>query len=103
MFDFCKITTWYRHFKFKNRDILHTILHNLQLCEAETTIARITVIRKCTTFFFRAALIPNLPILQVPSILMLKLMYSQVQVSIPIHGNTIECVVEINFVFDILA
>ena len=25
-------------------------------------------------------------------------MYSQVQIPIPIHGNTIECVVKINFV-----
>ena len=30
-------------------------------------------------------------------------MYSQVQVPIPMHGNTIECVAKINFVFVILA
>ena len=29
-------------------------------------------------------------------------MYSQVQVLIPIHGNTIECVVKINFVFKVV-
>ena len=31
------------------------------------------------------------------------LMYSQVQVLVPIHGYTIECVVKINFIFAILA
>ena len=30
-------------------------------------------------------------------------MCSQVQVSMPIHGNTIECAVKINFVITILA